>query len=75
VSRRGEEGPISAFFESPEGDKTKLGVGPPDQMLDVDNEGFTIYLRVNYKVILLIAVIVDIFHTSVNELLVHVFRL
>jgi len=33
-----------------------------------ENEGLTIYLKVDYKVILLVVVIFDILHFSINEL-------
>jgi len=75
VSRRGPEGPITAFIEPPEGDSSKIGLGPQNQRLDMDSEGFTIYLKINYKVVLLIVMILDLFHASVNEFLIHVFRI
>jgi hypothetical protein len=43
---------------------------PPGKKVDVDGEGLTVYLKVNYRVILLVVVIFDIFHTSLNELVV-----
>jgi len=38
-------------------------------------EGLTIFLKVNYKVVLLVVVLTDIFHTSLNEVVAHFFGL
>jgi hypothetical protein len=37
--------------------------------LEEGEEGLTVFLRVNYKVILLVAVMFDFFHTSLNEII------
>jgi hypothetical protein len=38
-------------------------------------EGLTIYLKVNYKVILLVVITIDLIHTSLNEIVAHFFGL
>lgn len=38
-----------------------------------DDDGITVYLRVNYKVILLVVVIFDVLHTSINEIVNRIF--
>jgi len=39
-----------------------------DRVTDRGDEGLTIYLKVDYKVILLVVVVFDILHLSINEL-------
>lgn len=41
----------------------------PDSFSNDKDEGITIYLKLNYKVLLLVFVIFDVFHVSLNELL------
>jgi hypothetical protein len=40
---------------------------PPGRNVSLDEEGLTIYLKVNYKVLLLVIVIADLIHTSLSE--------
>jgi hypothetical protein len=37
--------------------------------LEEGEEGLTVFLRINYKVVLLVAVMFDFFHTSLNEII------
>jgi hypothetical protein len=46
---------------------------PDGKKVDVNDDGLTVYLKVNYRVVLLVVVIFDIFHTSLNEIVIHTF--
>lgn len=37
------------------------------------NEGATLYLKIDYKVLLLVLVVFDVFHVSLGEFVVRVF--
>lgn len=41
-----------------------------DKAVHMSDEGIVVYLKFNYRVILLVLVVIDIFHVSVNELVV-----
>jgi len=49
-------------------------VVPPDQRGDVQDDGMTLYLKVNYKVLLLVVVVFDILHVSIDEVVAHAAR-
>lgn len=51
----------------PEGPAEPISPGPVDHVRP--EEGLTVYLKVNYKVVLLVFVLLDLLHLSVNELI------
>jgi hypothetical protein len=73
VSRRGSEDQPGDVIRTPEGVRERFLEGPLKSQVDTKDEGLTVYLKVNYKVVLLITVLFDFFHTSLNEVVAHVF--
>jgi hypothetical protein len=53
---------------SPEGDAPMKSFPSRVGEAHVSEEGITIYLKINYKVILLFVVILDFLHISISEL-------
>jgi hypothetical protein len=69
VSRRGPE--VLDLTGIPPSERKEEPMKIPDPLgvkAERGEEGLTVYLKVNYKVILLVVVTFDLIHTSINEL-------
>jgi hypothetical protein len=47
---------------------------PQRSTLKLNEEGIVLYLKVNYKVLFLVVVLIDLFHASVNEMIHYFIR-
>jgi hypothetical protein len=76
VSRRGPEVLDLTGLHPTERKETAMSsLIPPEFKAERGEEGLTVYLKVNYKVILLAVVTFDLIHTSINEIVSHFFGL
>jgi len=74
VSRSGSESGENVSIPTPEGvDKGFFHV-LSDKGQELRDESFTVYVKVNYRVLLLIAVIFDVMHLSINEMVARLLR-
>nr|QDH86868.1 MAG: hypothetical protein H4BulkLitter22706_000002 [Leviviridae sp.] len=75
VSRRGPEVLDLSGLKPSERKAEPVDLDPLGIKAEHGEEGLTIFLKVNYKVVLLVVVLTDIFHTSLNEVVAHFFGL
>jgi hypothetical protein len=75
VSRRGPEVLDFTGIKLPKGDLTAMEHEPLVLSSEENNDGITLYLKVNYKAILLVLVALDVVHLSLAELFARVFGL
>jgi hypothetical protein len=74
VSRRGPEVlDLTGLKPTERKDKIVKIPTPPDVKTERGDEGLVIYLKINYKVVLLVVTMFDLLHTSINEMVSHFF--
>jgi hypothetical protein len=71
VSRSGSREEPFPFLHPPEGGVNNVSGSSRDGRIDMNDDGLTIYLKIDYKVLLLVLVILDIVHTSLSEIVAH----